>query len=174
MKHKLYTLALFLITASVLSSCESDLEFGSDYVKSYRTWLNFKESSGNAYAYTVSGSSWVGLAWETTLTISNGKVLQREFRFTQIADYPIADEDQEWIETGTELGTHEATPAAAAVTLDEVYQKAKNNWLQTRSGTRTYFETENDGMISLCGYVPKGCADDCFTGIRIARIEMLP
>ena len=28
-----------------------------------------------------------------------------------------------------------------------------------------------DGIISLCGFVPKGCQDDCFRGIKIKSFE---
>ncbi|MFD2920106.1 hypothetical protein ACFS6H_10325 [Terrimonas rubra] len=78
-----------------------------------------------------------------------------------------------WTETGAMVGAHTDTPATPFLTLDQVYEKAKNDWLKKRSGTTTYFEAKNNGLISACGYVPDNCADDCFTGIGISLIEAL-
>jgi hypothetical protein len=78
-----------------------------------------------------------------------------------------------WTETGAMVGTHKNTPANTYLTLDEVYAKVKNDWLKKRSGTTTYFETKNNGMVSSCGYVTDNCADDCFNGINISLIEAL-
>ncbi len=79
----------------------------------------------------------------------------------------------EWQEEGGALGTHQYTGAAEVLTLDEVFDKAANDWLVKNEDRQTYFEAKNNGMISLCGYVPEGCQDDCFTGIRIASIEAI-
>lgn len=79
----------------------------------------------------------------------------------------------DWFEVGATLGTTQNTPANQLFTLDEVYEKAKNDWLLKKPDVTTYFETKNNGMISTCGYVPDGCADDCFRGIEITFIESL-
>ncbi|WP_255474197.1 hypothetical protein [Flavobacterium sp. SLB02] len=42
-----------------------------------------------------------------------------------------------------------------------------------RKNVTNYFEAKNDGLISQCGYVEKGCMDDCFVGITIKSIERL-
>ena len=63
--------------------------------------------------------------------------------------------------------------AADALTLDEIYSKAKNEWLVKRKNVTNYFEAKNDGLISTCGYVEKGCVDDCFAGITIKSIQSL-
>tara|TARA_R110000851_G_scaffold279768_1_gene433063 strand:- start:472 stop:612 length:141 start_codon:yes stop_codon:yes gene_type:complete len=34
-----------------------------------------------------------------------------------------------------------------------------------------YFETEINGIMTLCGFVPNGCADDCYQGISIDSFE---
>lgn len=82
-------------------------------------------------------------------------------------------EYSQWEEKGVELGTHTRTAAAALITLDAVYQKARNEWLQERDNVTTYFEAKNDGMLSSAGYVENNCADDCFIGIHIRLIEKL-
>ncbi len=36
-----------------------------------------------------------------------------------------------------------------------------------------YFENKHSEMMPLCGYVPKGCHDDCFEGVTISAFEWL-
>ena len=47
-----------------------------------------------------------------------------------------------------------------------------NAWLRMDEDENLiFFEANNKGMISTCGYFPKNCADDCFTGITITEIK---
>lgn len=78
-----------------------------------------------------------------------------------------------WTEEGDEVGTRSSSPAASPRTLDEIYETARNVWLMKRDDAHTSFEADNDGLLSACGFVVKGCQDDCFNGIRIASIEAL-
>ncbi|MDP2414077.1 hypothetical protein [Daejeonella sp.] len=60
----------------------------------------------------------------------------------------------------------------STINLDAVYDKAANEWLKAdKKQNIIYFEAKNQGMISTSGYVPNGCQDDCFTGIRISNIS---
>jgi len=76
----------------------------------------------------------------------------------------------QWTEMENELGLHEKTPASRVQTLDEVYETARTVWLKKRDDAEIYFEVKNDGLISSAGFVPKGCMDDCFSGIYIRSI----
>ncbi|MDD2426409.1 MAG: hypothetical protein PHU00_10410, partial [Bacteroidales bacterium] len=69
---------------------------------------------------------------------------------------------------------HRSSPAYGAVTLDVIYSKARQEWLLKRENAQTYFEAKNNGLISCCGYVEKGCMDGCFNGIYISYIQPLP
>ncbi len=173
MKRTIFFLAL-LLTGYLISSCEkNDIDFEDEYKKSYRAWLDFKKSSGNTYNYTVTGASWVGIAWETKITVSKGVISQREFKYTFTQGLPenMQKEDLEWIEYQNEINSHGSTAAADPLTLDEIYTKAQKEWLVKRKDVQTYFETNNGGLISSCGYVPNGCMDDCFRGIHITNIQ---
>ncbi|GAA3612119.1 hypothetical protein Q4Q39_04590 [Flavivirga amylovorans] len=173
MKSKIYVIALLLLSI-LIASCESDdLTYQDDFENSRNVWMDFKESSENSYKYVVSNSSWVGFAWETTITVSNGKVIQRHFKYTNTEGLSddIPDEDLEWTEDENEIGSHK--DVAEPLTLDEVYEKAKQEWLLKRKEAQTYFETKNNGLISMCGYVENGCQDDCFIGIIIKSVEVL-
>lgn len=170
----LFTL-LFITTLFV--SCEkSDFNYQSNFEKSYKEWVKFKETSGNSYRYQISGGSWVGMGWQTDITVSEGKVVQRHFKLSfpvgWTGSMPDADK-MEWTENENEINSHEPNSAAEAVTLDVIYEKARTNWLKKRGNAKTYFEAKNNGLISSCGYVEDGCQDDCFNGINITSIELL-
>jgi len=175
MKNIFYFITLFLISAlTFCCSSDDDLDYQNDFKKSQKEWLNFKESSNNSYKYVVSGGSvFTTYGWETTITVSNGIIMQRHFKYTGNPEN-IPENQLEWTETKTEINSeeHKNTPAATALTLDDIYMKAKNDWLIKRKYATSYFETKNSGLISMCGYVENGCMDDCFTGITIKSIEV--
>jgi hypothetical protein len=175
MKKRIYLIALVLIS-SLISSCESDdsSDINNDFETSSHALSDFKKTTNNSYKYIVTGASWTGPAWETTISVSNGKVVQRMFKYTNIQGLGnnIPKEELEWTENGNEIGIHKNN-GAAALTLDEVYTKAKLEWLPKRDNAETYFETKNNGLISTCGYVENGCQDDCFVGIHIKSIDGL-
>lgn len=169
------TLLIVVVTFLIIGCDKNDFEFENQFDQSYKSWLAFKKSVNNSYTYKVTGASWIGISWETTITVSSGVVIRREFKVTHKADYieTPKEEDMEWAESEEEIGSKKDTSAADANTLDEVYEIAKNDWLQKRKNTETFFETKNNGIISLCGYIDKDCADDCFRGISITSVEVL-
>jgi hypothetical protein len=142
--------------------------------ESYDHWLHFKEDSGNSYKYTLTHSSWTGIRSKTVVSVENGEVVQRNFQYTTIPEgSEIANEELEWTEDApNEIGTHQG-PAGEPLTMDEIYEKAKQEWLVPREGVKTYFEGTNQGLISVCGYVHEDCIDDCFVGVHIESIEEL-
>lgn len=199
-----YTL-LVLMATFLLGACEkSNIEHENRFEQSYQTWLKFRETSGNNYRYEVSGATWAGSSWLTTITVRNGKVVQRDFRYTVFNDvrmpvdgwasislddlikelglpaegFPEQEgepfyESLQWTESGSELGLHESSPASWLLTLDEVYETARTVWLKKRDDGSVSFEAKNNGLISLAGFWPDGCMDDCFTGISIRSIEAI-
>ncbi|MBU3024083.1 hypothetical protein [Zobellia galactanivorans] len=176
MKSRIYPIAVFLI-GSLLFSCEkSDLEYENDFQNSRNAWLDFKESSNNSYKYVVLGGSvFTDYGWETTITVSNGTITQRHFRYISNTELPdtIPEEEAEWTENEAEINNREFTSAAQALTLDEIYNEAQQNWLLRRNNTKVYFEAGNNGLISSCIYIEDGCMDDCFNGIKIKSIQAL-
>jgi len=173
MKENGYLFVLLLIVPLLTSCKKGDIEYENDFDRSYKTWINFKTSSNNSYRYMVKSSSWTGYSTETIITIKDGKVVGRTFVARTIANSPATGIviREEWNEDVNSLNTHQNGSATA--TLDEIYQQAKTEWLLKRESAKTYFETNNNGMISSCGYVEDGCQDDCFRGIDIAMIEKL-
>lgn len=167
-------LLFILLIGFIFYSCDNeDFAHEDNYKKSHKAWLNFKAESNDSYKYIVQSSSWTGLQSETSITVLNGTVTQRYYKLVQAEEGEISEVLEEWTESEEEIGAHKETGAFGALTLDKVYEKAQQDWLQKRKGSSTYFETKNEGMISLCGYVPDNCADDCFTGIYITKIEAI-
>lgn len=170
---KYILLLLSVMVGSVLSSCEDDdFQHQKDFERSYQKWMDFKKHSGNTYYYITKSASWSGSHSKTKIVVANGIVVKREFEYTYYDKGQLVEsESYSWTERGNELGTHDK--GAGLFTLDEIYQKAKTEWLAKRGGVEYYFETKNDGMISSCGYVNEGCADDCFVGITITEIGVV-
>lgn len=177
MKNRILIITLLLL-GSIISSCSSDDDFNyqSDFENSHNAWLNFKESSNNSYKYVVNGGSvFTTYGWETTIKVSNGVIVERSFRYTAGAEDFIPVDQLEWTENENEINSpeHENTSASTALTLDEIYEKAEQEWLIKRKDATSYFESENNGLISTCGYTKKNCLDDCFVGITIKSIVTL-
>lgn len=191
-----------LLAVFVVSACES-FEHKSEFDKSYQKWQSFKKSSKNSYRYVTTGSSWVGISWETEIVVESGEIVERKFNYKNFESVvrPVNGWDEEsskqvleklphlveylrernmdildyleWHERKIELGTHTETAASELWTLDQVYAKAKDEWLAKRDNVTTYFTALNSGMLSTCGYVEDNCADDCFRGVSIRLIEAL-
>ncbi len=175
---------LFTLIVSVFSLGCTDSGDDFNHAGLYGAWemINFLEDHEldqvNSYTYTVTYTvvfgSWAGFSWETTLTVTDGSITKRHFKYTTLPEdlsEEIPEEELEWTENESELGSHQN--GAEPMTLDEVYTKAQQEWLVERENAETYFERENNGMISTCGYVENNCVDDCFMGIKIDRIEAL-
>lgn len=203
MERKMY-LFVFFLSLFCIACDKSDMDYENDYEQSYKAWLDFKESSNNSYRYVVSGATWAGAAWETTITVNSGEVTGRDFRYTLFSDFrmpaegwnletaqllidslatsyqgnsehlPNADSMLKvltWSENQTNLNNPANKGAAPTWTLDEIYEKAKSDWLKKRNNAQTFFEAKNNGIISSCGFVEDNCADDCFRGITITLVE---
>ena len=171
---------IFLLTLLFLgilfSGCKKEeVTHKSDFEKSQNEWDKFKKTSGNSYQYTVLRSSWVGMSYQTVITVKKGKVVQRKFTWIVPDDWTpqIPGDQKEWTENENEINAHKDSGAADAVTLDEIYSRAKNDWLKKRDNVTTYFEAKNNGLFSTCGYVENNCSDDCFIGINITSINLL-
>ncbi|MGO3708112.1 MAG: hypothetical protein ACTJGD_08160 [Mesonia hippocampi] len=170
MKTILYLTSIIILSSLVLACAPTNISYQKEYNTSAKTWESFKKNTENSYQYTVSNSSWTGITQQTTISVKKGKVIQREFKQSH-PQSSLKENNISWIENEQEINTHKN--AAEAITLDEVYKKAKKIWLAKKDGAKIYFETKNNGIISTCGYVEPNCADDCFKGIRITKIKPL-
>ena len=160
-----------MLALLVLVSCEKDntrksAHYAAKLEESHLIWMNSKSVCNDTYRYQVEGSSWIGTSWQTTITVVNGTVTQRSFELKYQGETEIS-----WIEYENEIGIN--NEGAEPLTLDQLYSKAKTEWLTDRGDAKIFLETDANGLISLCGYVLNGCMDDCFIGIHISYIKAL-
>jgi hypothetical protein len=166
---------LFLVIVTVLISCKKDDNAlttlkgrnGVPYKESLAIWNELKKNNGNSYQYITSMGSWTGYGSETTLKVENGVVTSRVYTAFKIdgsnGQKEILDT---YTETIAELGSH--NKGAAPLTIDDLYNSCAGEYLKVdRENNTLYFEAELDGVMTLCGFVPNGCMDDCFRGVRI-------
>lgn len=171
-RFQLFTLAIVCL---IMVSCNKDnIEYADEFNKSYKEWLTVKKESGNTYEYKVLRSSWNGILRETTIIVTDGEITQRSFSILNRENLPteMIEEEPDWTENKREINSHKETSAFEAVSLDDIYDKARNEWLVKRENAKVYFQTENNGLISTCGYVEEGCMDDCFRGVNISNIKI--
>ncbi len=170
MKKLLQPILVLLAAMPLLVSCDKSdgINFAGEYEKSFQKWLAFEQANGNSYQFTVRPLNWFDC--ETTMTVVDGIVTQRSFRYLSGAPALLPVEDQEWTEYGDEVGSKKDPPAAAPTTLDKIYERARTDLLIKRKNVEHFFKADNDGMISRCGYVPNGVAD-ADVGVWITSIE---
>ena len=156
---------------SVLSTLKG--ENGFTYNESLKQWTELKDINGNSYIYQTTFVSWTGFGSITELTIEEGEVTSRvyqEFKTNETnGQREIIDT---YTETKTNLGSHDK--GAYSLTIDDLYNSCASEYLTVDKENNTlYFETEIDGLMSLCGFVPEGCMDDCFRGVKINSFKWI-
>ncbi|RKD86470.1 hypothetical protein [Mangrovibacterium diazotrophicum] len=166
---------LFVILLVTLWACDEDTpestsikgDSGITYDESFSRWENLKLKNGTSYVYSVTSESWTGYRSVTTLTVTDGTVSQRSYQAFSMNN-PENEEVvyEEWTETGDSLGSH--TAGVPLFTIDDLYETCVKDYLVVdESNNSLYFDTDASGVISLCGYTPDNCADDCYVGINI-------
>jgi hypothetical protein len=177
------TLLLIYLVLISLSGCELGLlQSGKStenkevkgYQQSYEKWLSDKRAHKESYEYMVTFTSWAGFRENTTITVNRGVVTGRSYEAWKYKEDKPGEKEitAQWTENITNLNSHQE--GATSQTLDKLYQQCSDNWLPVNPSQNTiYFENKNNGLLSLCGYVPKNCADDCFTGVRISEFNWL-
>ncbi len=168
------SLLLLLTAITLLSACKKDgIAKKDEFQTSYEKFQNFKKSSANSYTYIATSGSVFGYSSTTTITITNGVVIGRDYKAYRLNDAHQSVLYISWTEDKSSISTH--TQGQDALTLDQIYTKAKNEWLKVDTKANDiYFETDANGLIASCGYVPKECQDDCFNGIHISSIQATP
>ena len=162
----LFAIALFLV------SCEDSIDSKNKetYNYSFNQWKKLKKQNGNSYEYKTTFSSWVGYSTRTTVYIENDIVTSRECYVTYHNPETFnIDTLNYYIESEREIGVNEI--GANPLTIDELYDSCAGEYLKVDSKKNTiYMETNKDGLLNLCGFVPDNCADDCYFGIKIDTI----
>ncbi len=170
---------LYLLTLLVLLSAtgckKENIAKSDEYDTSYKAWISYRAGIHNSYKYTVNWGSWTGYGAEVTTTVNKGKIISRDYTSFKYRNDGTNTKDtlKTWHEDDTHINTH-GEEAGELMTIDDVYTKARTVWLKVDASTNDIiFEAKINGIITNCGYVPRNCADDCFTGINITSITTL-
>jgi len=203
MKSLLTLISMMFLLFSCSKDESLKIEHESAYKKSLKKWEAFKSENNNSYTYVIETDRFFStLPSRITLTVENGvltkrsgykkdlQVVQRpETGWTaenirealisanmdnaQIEEMLTADfiAGMEWEEDQNNLGKY--GPQDLAMTIDQIYKKAKDTWLVPSKGDEAIFETKNNGIISMVGTRLKPHDDFPFNGVRIVSIAAL-
>lgn len=172
--RKLY--ALLFISLFTIASCSKDSSSPSNKLNdSLNSWVSFKARVSNSYTYTVMRYAKESVTnYETRITVVNGSVIARTLYYHETNVQISGNTNKvtkQWEEDASNVGSHQ--DGAEAITLDEVYNRAKTSWLNVDAKTNeVLLETDNDGMISTAVSRPKDC-QCAMTGIYITAITPL-
>lgn len=167
-------LLILILSCSMESALRENVnkegEHGYDFIESKKEWDKLKVQNGNSYFYVMLEQSFSGFGSETKILVNNGKVIARYYDAFEISEedgtktvtYSYSEEVRK------DLGKH--AEGAPPVNMDELYKSCLSKYLIADPDTNTvYFDTTAEGVMILCGFVPHGCHDDCYSGIRISE-----
>lgn len=169
---------MFIIVL-VLSACSLEAlkdnlvvtgKSGYNYTESRKQWMRLSAEHKNSYRYSILELSVTNYGSETTITVKNGKVTARNYEAFLISQDGSRIVLSTYSEKKKDLGTH--AEGALPVTMDDLYDTCLGDYLIVDPETNTvYFDTNETGVISLCGFVPELCQDDCFVGFEISNFS---
>ncbi|GAB2770700.1 hypothetical protein [Salinimicrobium soli] len=146
-------------------------ESGYNFTESSKLWLKLKARHKDTYQYSILEISVTNLGGETTISVEKGKVLTRSYE-----QFMISEEDGSrtvlfsFTEDQNSLGSN--SEGAPPKTIDELYETCLRDYMSIDPDRNTiYFDTNKQGVISLCGYVPDLCQDDCFVGFEMSHFS---
>lgn len=167
----------------VLSACKKDThlsvlttltgESGITYDESLEKWNALKALNGDSYIYQSTFVSWTGSGTITEIRVENGVATRRKYQAFETSG--VKGERtviSSYVEEERELGRDER--GARPLTIDELYATCAKEYLIADTELNTLlFNTDSRGLMSLCGYVPDNCLDDCFQGVNIYGFDWL-
>ncbi|WP_185217975.1 hypothetical protein [Sphingobacterium mizutaii] len=203
MKNLLTLISMMLLFFSCSKDNSLSIDHESAYKKSLKKWENFKSESNNSYTYVIETYRFFSSPpSRITLTVENGILTNRSgykmdlfavqrpesgwnkenirealistnMDNARIEEMLTADfiANMDWEEDQNNLGKYD--PKDLAMTIDQIYQKAKDTWLVPTKDSEAIFETDNKGIISLVGIKLKPYEDVPFNGVRIVSVTAL-
>jgi hypothetical protein len=134
---------------------------------SRRAWEAAKAQSGNSYTYSREFHSFLGFSSRTDFVVESGVVVERHFK----AQHAGAPESRQWSELGAEVGSHDE--AFPPLLIDALYDQCETEVLsQDEDDNFMSFALDQRGLLQVCTFFPKNCADDCGRGPVISNLEI--
>ncbi|MCP4443141.1 MAG: hypothetical protein GY810_29895 [Aureispira sp.] len=166
---KLFLLATLLIGISACTSSIND-KLVKEYDKSLK-FFNQEKTDHIAYEFTLSTSSVMsGYSTSTTFLVQDGNILKRSFK-EMSTDWETNEqvESNSWEERGADVGMNYS--AHEVITLEQIYRRIPNLIKVDTNQNYVYFDAAHKGVVSIGGYFPRDCADDCFEGYNIQNFR---
>jgi hypothetical protein len=167
-------LSLALAGLVTLGAC-GDSDDGRDQaalIKSRAAWTAARDAAQGDYIYEVLRTTFIGGVYTTRISIAHNLVTKRAYQAALGGagmENPVATD---WVETGVEVGTH--LEGAPALTIDQLYNRCRDDVLAVnRSSNDITLLFRADGILDTCVYTPRGCQDDCATGVWVNTLEFL-
>lgn len=136
--------------------------------ESLADWQVLKGQNGGDYQYDVLFGSVFGFTSTTTFEGRGDEVVLRRYE----ARDAEGEVTESWTEEGEALGSHKGYEPLR--TIEELYATCRNEVLtQDRDENDILLEFGDDGVLEICEYFPKNCADDCFMGVSIDEIRFI-
>jgi hypothetical protein len=133
--------------------------------RSRGSWSTAKQS-GSVYRYVDTATSFTGNSSATTIEVNNDAVVRRTFSSEDSSGNVL----ESWTEEGATLGTH--AQGKPPLTMEQVYDYCEDTVLsKSPADNLITLVLRADGLLSVCSYFPKNCADDCAVGYYLTSIE---
>lgn len=154
--------AVWPLSAPAAEPAEADANV-KKLAESRQKWTDFVEKSGGTYAYEVSNSSFTGARWTTTITVRDGKVVERSYAVygppQPMVGFPAPKPMRSWTEVGEKIGSH--AEGAPPRTVEAMYDAAKALLAEDlEDSERLYLRFNDQGILSSCFVVDTRIADD--------------
>lgn len=169
MKHKkIYTISaivLILLAILIFLFFTNKIQY-IGIEKSKNTFL--EKYGGKDYAYSSAFSSWTGFGYETTIYVSNGRVVRRD---SKVWD-SNSNSPEEYSEKEDSLGSHDY--GSRLLTVEQIYDRCKSEVLtKDPLKNKIYIQFNDEGILEDCSYRPIGCMDDCSFGYYIYNLRLV-
>ncbi len=179
-------LLILICGAALLAGCQQGVEPEPEQIstpreetpqqkqlaESLETWNALKTKNGDYYRYEVSAGSVFGPSYDTTLTVQEGKVVQRDLAITEIDNEGNITTTKSWSETGAALGSHDE--GAELIPIDTYYSRCRNDVLSQSPETNDiYLALQDNGVVASCYAIPKNVEYDGGAEV-ITGLEFLP
>ncbi|MEM7106388.1 MAG: hypothetical protein AAF502_24890 [Bacteroidota bacterium] len=152
-------------------------EYGFNYMESLGAWEKLKAENGNSYVYRISYASWVGYHNYTEISVRNGKIVSRKYE--EFSPGKMVDEDGNsvknpdditYVENQDQINSN--SQGFHAVLFEELYKSCGKDYIiEDPQWNSISFDTNEEGIMTLCGYTPNNCADDCFRGLYVSEFS---